>query len=165
MAEVANLDIRYRQCHDIIRMKITLSVRTLKGTHTFVGRLHVHTDPKQFFLDPTTFYGKWGAIPEGTHHELEIIEPPSDVLKKYALHVHASAKSENPFVCYPLPLPTLEKAIEIFRIWCVGAACTMDCGIDLNTVYSQTCQNRETLFFEVMRERYDVTAGQALLSQ
>ncbi len=133
-------------------MKIKLFVFSSRCSRKFVAQVHRHINPRQFFLDPKKFYFKWGKkIPQGTHYELELLEPSIKVLRETPIHVHASSRSKNLFVCYPRPIPTLEKAIEIFTVWCVGTACTWDFKIDINTVHNN-CKGDNRRFLNIMKK-------------
>lgn len=140
-------------------MNLTLFVQFLKKTHKFVARLHTHSSPTEFFLDPMEFYEKWGkGIPAGTHHEIEILEPSPEVLQRVPLHVHKSERSGTFFVCYPLAIPTEQKAEEVFTLWCVGTVGTWERGVDLNTIYDE-CAGDARFFFKIMLDRYTIHAG------
>lgn len=143
-------------------MNLTLFVQHKQNTYKFVARLHILTSPDEFFLDPVKFYQEWGKeIPSGTHHEIEILEPSAEVLRRVPLHIHKSERSGTLFVCYPLAIPTKQKAVEVFTMWCVGTVGTWEHNVDLNTVHTE-CAGDAERFFSIMSERYSVHAGDIL---
>lgn len=139
-------------------MKTIFNVISPNGTNRFVANLHQHTSPDQFFLHPEDFYRKWGnSVPEGTHYEIEILEPSTEVLRRKTVHVHDVARSSNLFICYPLHIPTLEKAVQVFKTWCLGTVLTWEYDIDLNTLRDGECKGDDALFIEILRERHGIT--------
>lgn len=137
-------------------MEINLTIQAPCGRHKFSAVVHRLGSPDQFFLDPLLFYKKWGKqIPEGRHHEIEIKQPNPEELRQHKLHVHISERSGQPFVCYPLAIPTPERAQELFQVWCVGTVGMIDCGIDLNIVYKE-CGDDAKKYLKLMDEKYRV---------
>lgn len=144
-------------------MKLNLFVFSSRSNRKFLAKVHVHTSSKQFFLDPKGFYFKYGKeIPHGHHYELELLEPSTKMLRQTPIHVHASKRSPNLFVCYPRPIPTLEKAIEIFTVWCVGTVATWDFKVDLNTVHAK-CKGNNRRFLKTMKRKYEIQYGVEIL--
>ncbi|KKU78309.1 MAG: hypothetical protein UY03_C0001G0047 [Parcubacteria group bacterium GW2011_GWA2_47_64] len=140
-------------------MKLIVTATTPSASHRFAALLHAHSSSRTFFLDPNTFYKKWGKKVPRRHHEIEILEPSIEILLAQKLHVHKSDKSSNLFVCYPLAIRTPETAMELFRVWCAGVVLTWECRVDLNTIYSQECKDDEEKFFRVLMRRYKITVG------
>ena len=138
-------------------MKIHISVRSRTGVHHFGAIAYAHASPEQFHMDPVDFYKKWGgSIPPIPHFELEIVEPERAVLEKQVLHTHKSRFGDMLFVCYPLHIPTMERAWEVFQTWCIGTVGTIVENVDLNTIYSQECENDKEKFLKVMHERFGI---------
>jgi hypothetical protein len=139
-------------------IKIVVLIKTPKeACLEFAAIVHESDSVSGFYLDPVEFYQKWGGeIPHGNHLELEIIGPGEAFFRDRKLHVHASARSSNPFVCYPRQIETLERALMVFRIWCVGTVGFIEAGIDLNVSYSQECNGDDSYFFQYMREKYGI---------
>lgn len=140
-------------------MKFIVTVTISSTSYRFVALLHAHSSSRTFFLDPRTFYKKWGKKVPRKHHELELLEPSTEVLLRQKLHVHKSEKSSNLFLCYPLAIQTPDEAKELFRVWCAGTVLVWEYGVDLNTVYSQKCKDDKKKFFRVLKRRYKITAG------
>lgn len=98
------------------------------------------------------------------HHELEILNPVTRALRRKPLHVHKSEKRRHLFVCYPFAIPTVEKAVEIFRVWCAGVVLTWDHSVDLNTVHEGECKCDNTEFFCVLERRFGIRIGEPVLN-
>lgn len=127
----------------------------------FVVRLHKSTTPEGLLLDPVSFYKDYGAIPEGENHELEIVEPSDEFLKGHPLHVHHSFKDNLPMVCYPKPIPTISRAFEVLEMWCLGSACTIVHGVDLNTIYEKEIEHDESRFRPHLAVKYSTVVVQS----
>ena len=137
-------------------------LQTRQKPYRFVARIHAHSSSRQFYLDPKEFYKKWGKKVPRKHHELEILEPSTEVLRKQPLHVHRSKKSANLFVCYPLEIRTVESAIKIFRVWCGGTVLAWKRRIDLNTICA-TCHGDNEKVFDALRRGHQIAVGGAVV--
>lgn len=137
-------------------MKISIVTTSKQGERTFTAKIHKATSPKDFQLDAETFYQQsGGVIPEGVHHELEIIWPDRSFFNAHKLHIHRCGNGQL-FVCYPRQIPTPQGAKDIFEIWCVGTMCTIVEKVDLNTLFSQECEDDPNKFFAVASERHGI---------
>ncbi len=139
-------------------MQVRVIVTGATKKHGFSANIHAHTSPGTFFLDPEDFYRKWGGEVPEQHHEIEITEPSNEELRRVALHVHASKKSERLFVCYPLAIPEFPRALDIFKVWCGGTVLTWEKGIDLNTIDTE-CGGDKERCLAVLAERYNIQVG------
>ena len=138
-------------------MNTTMTILGRQRVYTFSAVIHSHTSPDEFFLDPTDFYLKWGkVIPEGLHHEIEIVEPNRTVLLAKLIHIHQSTKSSGLFICYPPHIPTLKRALEVLKIWCLGTVLTWEAGVDLNTLRDSECGGDDELFYRTLSDRYGI---------
>jgi len=136
-------------------MQIRMTIRNGRAEADFAAIVHRSTGSAELQLDPDSFYRKFASkAPEGIHYELEISYPSDGFLDIHKLHTHRSVKTGKLFVCYPLEIPTLERATRIFEIWCLGVALTIARGIDLNTVMNEF-GNDEGQVIKAMRDRYD----------
>jgi hypothetical protein len=76
------------------------------------------------------FYDKYGTgVPEGTHYEMEVLEPP-DKIPGVTIHIHIHPVTKQHFLCWTGRLPTEDAAKEIFLIWAVGTAYSIVYGKD-----------------------------------
>ncbi len=139
-------------------MKMITSIQSPVGVSSFTATLYHSAKPEDLMLEAVGFYQILGKkIPAGDHYEIEIIKPDDNFFMEHKLHVHASPKIGGNFVCYPRQIPTIDRAKEVFNMWCLGAVLTVTRGIDLNTVYSGECKGNEELFLSVMREKYGIS--------
>jgi hypothetical protein len=146
-----------------MKLSVTVTaVGTPQKSHQFVGRLHTHTSPETFFLDPEEFYKKWGKKVPKKHHELEILLPSVKDLKRVPLHVHESKKAPNLFVCYPFAIPTEEGAVEVFRVWCGGVVLTWEHKMDLNTI-DTVCKGNRKQILQMLKTGYGIAVEGAII--
>ena len=144
-------------------MNATIAVQGREKRYSFSAVIHQHQSPEAFFLDPNDFYLRWGkAIPQGLHHEIEITEPSGDVLRAKVIHVHASAKCAGLLICYPLHIPTLQKALAVLKTWALGTVLKWETGIDLNTVRDGECGGDDDLFEQVLLNRHSIKFGELI---
>ena len=100
------------------------------------------------------FYNEYGILPGAMHHEIEILgikfmEFDNPVL----FHFHDSIEGKRPFVCYPLPMPTIENVMEVLKIWCLGTALSMKWGFDFQHIFKGDAKE----FFEILEMEYGLT--------
>ena len=104
-------------------------VRTPKRSYTFTVEVHETADRDSRLL-PESFYstGDPPTIPEGRHHEMELIEAPAygRVNPEVAIHVYTLPGTEKHFVCWTMPLATVEAARELFDWWCLGTVYSLE---------------------------------------
>ena len=119
--------------------------------------IHRFSQPDDFHLCPDEFYHKFGGVvPEGAHHEIEILAPGLGLLDLTKHHILRSRHQANRlFVCYPLPMASVEDAVGIFRTWCLGTVVTLVKGVDLNTILGE-CDNNHARMEAVIKERYGI---------
>jgi len=130
-----------------------LEVLTPKRTYAFSVVLHLHNQVSQYFLDPVSHYEREAlVIPEPPHYELQILTPQVDMLRKFSLFAARSQRDPS-IICVnnKYPLPTQEKALELFRAWSLGSALQMDGGLDLHTTLYQICKGEHARFVRYMR--------------
>lgn len=92
-------------------------------------------------------------IPEGDHHEIEILEPAlwkHEHAKK--IHTHPIGTRRH-FVCYTSALPTIKDVEAILRVWCVGTVYTMITGLDFGAEYARG----QDSFHDRMRDEHGIT--------
>lgn len=141
-------------------MRISVAVASPTSEHCFKARVCFSCKQDGLYLSPTEFYGRYGTVPVGENYELQIEKPEGEGLK--GLHVHLSEKTGKPFVCYPLPIPNLERAQELFCIWCLGAVMALK-RVDLNIVFSQEFGD-EAKFRRVVQESYGIHIARSILA-
>lgn len=106
-------------------------VITPRGQRSFQAVVH-EVDPDTLMIE-RDFYEKYGQIPTGEHHEIELVSPavwnlPQEIRDK--IHFKTSSLNGKRFVCYPRPITTTIELNRIFGIWCLGTAWTLDTGRD-----------------------------------
>ena len=139
-------------------MQVRVIVTRAAKKYGFSADIHAHSSSGTFFLDPEDFYRKWGKKVPEQHHEIEITEPSTEELRRVALHVHKSEKSERLFVCYPLEISEFARALDIFKVWCGGTVLTWERGIDLNAIDTE-CGGDKERCLAVLAERYNIQVG------
>jgi len=144
-------------------MNTLITVQGREKRYGFSAVIHKHTSPATFLLDPENFYQKWGkSVPEGLHHEIEIIRPSPEALRVKVIHVHESPKCTGLLICYPLHIPTIAKATSVFRTWALGTVLTWETDIDLNTLRDGECKGDDSLFESILKERHGISLGELL---
>ncbi len=135
-------------------MNIKISVSTGEPRpDVFIATIHRATSPAELQMDPKEFYEKFcGSIPQGAHHELELLTDLSTHPYQALIHTHWSARAGKRFVCWTGQLQTETQAISMFRIWCVGTAYTLKHGKDFGEEYVA----HQTDFFEHMRQTFGI---------
>ncbi len=133
-----------------------INVVSGRERHCFTAIVHTSNSTAQLHLDPEDFYKRFGEVPQGMHHELELVEPNATLLSQQRLHIHPSRNGERPFICYPKQVPTIQSALEIFGVWCLGTVLVIVKHIDLNTVLTNDCGNDLSRFPGVVQERYGI---------
>lgn len=119
------------------------------GVFDFVIIAH-RTDSKEGRLIEPAFYEKNcepGQMPEGVHHELEVVEPRLWEHQDVRTHLHPVPGSDKHFVCWTGSLPTLEVVDTLLNVWCLGTAYTVATGQDFGSLYTGS----PAVFFDVMR--------------
>lgn len=112
-----------------------------------------HAKKLEALLIEPEFYTRFGkGIPSGDHFELELIDTSWRPPENNQIHIHSSKLNGRDFVCYPLPIPTLESATEVFRLWCVGTAYTLDHGKSFNSLF----KGDVAAFLKHMEEEYGI---------
>lgn len=119
-------------------MQTTITIRGNAKDYSFTALIHEVASPEGLRLGPD-FYRTFGKIPEGLHHEVELVDPGLDFCKQYGLHMHRDTEGK-PFMCFPYSLPTPEKTLFIYKVWCVGAVLRVETGIQMNTEITEKCR-------------------------
>jgi hypothetical protein len=101
--------------------KVRCVVFTPTAQHTYVGTLHCNQGPDGLLME-RRFYEAADGVPQGPHHEIELIIMPSVWHDNAHLHVHTRADTQKAFVCYTGTLATRAEAIELFTWWCAGTS-------------------------------------------
>ena len=145
-----------------MRILVTVqpSAATRSDPYGFSALIRQSMNPAGLFLSPEGFYGKFGRVPDGLNFELELVGTCG--IDPKILHTHVSEKNGRPFMCYPHPIPSLERALELFEIWCLGAVMTLNHGVDMNTVFTQECGGDEAKFREMVARRYGLSVARSL---
>lgn len=117
------------------------------GETTFVIHAHLSKAVGERLIE-AAFYEKHGSgVPEGEHHELEVMSPAVwDHPHSAHVHYHRTPSGRN-FVCWAGALPTMKKVQWVAMLWCVGTVYTMATGKDFNPEYG----SEPKTFFERMR--------------
>jgi hypothetical protein len=138
-------------------MNVHVSVLFGRKPHHFVGWFHKAESSEQLHLDPQDVYLYYGkSIPSGTHFEIELTSPIYTLAEQRMFHIHKSRINENPFICYPIHIPTLTRALKIFGIWCLKSVCIIETKSNPNTILDIECNGDEDIFEKVMQDRYHI---------
>ena len=125
----------------------------IKGEEIKFSFVLFEVDAQHLLLGPD-FYRDFGYIPKGMHHEIEILTPVWLDENRDRIHFFTSTRNGRRFICYPRPIETLDKAMEILSVWCVGTAFTLKTGIDFQNIESLKVGRIE--FFQEMDEKHQV---------
>lgn len=141
--------------------KITTFVRLDNKKYlSFHCRIHTVSAPEGLLIE-SEFYTEHGELPQGTHHELEILGPELwNHDHSGLIHFHRSSINGKYFVCYPRQIPSLTAMSEILNLWSVGTAFTMIHGTDFQRIYT----GDQGQFFRLMKNEYHLTLTNAIFS-
>jgi hypothetical protein len=99
------------------------------------------------------FYNNYGKLPGAMHHEIEILDMN---FKKFSnpviFHYHNSIVENKPFVCYPLPIPTLDDVARVLKIWCLGTTLSMIWGFDFQHIF----KGDDEEFYKILEIEYGI---------
>ena len=121
-----------------------------KITFRFVVYRIKHGD---FFLGKE-FYEQWGQLPESNHNEVEIIDIDFSKSDNPVIFHYHRGNNNKLFVCYPLPMPTIEDVRKMLKIWCLGTALSMRYGFDFQKIYKA---GQAEQFFDTLKREYGLT--------
>ena len=133
-------------------MEIKISVSSPQGEFVFSGDICRSEDADGRFLGEE-FYKKTGGILQGVHHEIKLVSIPESPVP---LHIESGKVLGEKFVCYPPQLPSVESAIEIFKVWCVGSTYSILHKKDFGPEYDKVKNNEK--FLTQMAEEYGFSA-------
>lgn len=106
--------------------KFETVVRGKNIIHTFRCDVHRTESPADRLME-VSFYEKASqpGVPQGVHYEMEIMEPTST---PYGLpvHIHVNPASKRRFLCWTGSLPTEDSAWNLFQVWSIGTAYTLE---------------------------------------
>ena len=119
-------------------MRAFITVRLKEKEYPFVFIIHQTKDGNERLIDDTFYQTQTlqQKVPEGIHHEMEIISPLDLVQDKHAekLDLHVSTKNQRLFVKWCGPL-RLKKLVEVIAAtWCQATVYTMDTGMSLKSL-------------------------------
>jgi hypothetical protein len=104
-------------------------VRTPTKSYKFAVEVHESFNPDSRLL-PESFYktGDPPTIPEGRHHEMLLTAAPAygRINPDVAIHVYTLPGTNQHFVCWTMPVLTLEAAREFFEWWCLGTVYSIE---------------------------------------
>jgi len=133
-------------------MKFDITVQTPRGNYNFSGEAQLTKNAQSRFIE-REFYEKncpKGTIPQGDHHEIELLKP---IIKRPAttrLHIHVHPRTKKEYVCWTGSLPTIKAAQSLFRMWCVGTAYALTHDADFAPLYKGDVE----AFLTLMEETY-----------
>lgn len=123
--------------------------------------VHATTSPDARMIEPA-FYKRWvpQAIPQGPHHELELLLEESSDLAAITLrhqsppklHIHKHPETGKSYVCWTGSLPTVDLAQELFKMWSVGTAYSLVSGKDFSELFTSNIPN----FIDLMGIKYGI---------
>jgi len=119
-------------------IRFTCEVETPDGVVRFVldswrsSSEDDRTIEPEFYVD----YCADGQIPQGPHHEVEILEPAKIGGHEHeeVIHYHIN-RGGGQFVCWTGSLPSLSAVSTMLRVWCAGTAFTMATGKDFTVEF------------------------------
>ena len=123
-------------------MKKLIIVKTKDGKeYDFETFLHKASTPEEQQIE-AEFYEKYSpqkSVPEGIHYEIEVLLLPASLtfIQFARLHVYKSKKNGKEFLCVTIPIPTLEKALEVLTCWCAGTVYTIETGKDFGLLFKE----------------------------
>lgn len=126
------------------------------GPMVFVIIAHRTESSENRLIEPDFYRNNCqpGQVPEGVHHELELLEPhlweDSDISvrpREGHIHIHRLPDTSRYFVCWTGSLPTLENVEALLNVWCLGTAYTVSIGEDFTLLYRGSASE----FFETMK--------------
>ena len=146
-------------------MNIKIRVITKNGTpFQFASALHVQSEPALFHLDPAEFYGQWiNTFREGFHIELEITEPDEEFFRSHPSRTSRSRRNGQPFIVYPLRIPSPDRAEQILAAWCVAIVFKIETGQDYEAVFTGEYIDR-TEFLRMMADKYGIRVSYRIIS-
>ena len=137
--------------------KLFVTVSSRRVTFRFEAILHSYQNEGDFRLSLGDFYQRWGKeIPKGDHFEIEIVEGINTFVERYTLNVVREEKTLKPFVRYPFHIPSPEKALEIFKVWCVVAVGIITESAEIHSIFSNEPAQYRGKFFEITERVFDI---------
>jgi hypothetical protein len=111
--------------------RFTLNVETPHGTLTFACLCHRTENPSERLIEQD-FYetDTHSGVPQGTHHEMELLPGPWKRPGLPRTHYHANQTNGKEFLCWTGHLPKIELAMVVFERWCLGTTYTNETGKD-----------------------------------
>jgi len=134
-------------------MEIRITVATPNKKIEFHCVAHQSTRKEDLLIEPE-FYARFATtgVPKGDHFELELTETPWLPQGLNSIHIHLSTYSNRNFVCWPNEMPTIEMAVEVFRVWCVGTTYTLIHGKDFVSLFDGDLSK----FLRTMEQTYKI---------
>jgi len=127
------------------KRNMTVTVTDKAGSKTTFD-LCVHQTERDAdrHLELSWYKENGGALPVGTHHEVEVIslQPDCDRRAKH-LNFHQSVKDGTDFMCYPNSLPTREETDFLITLWAMGTVHAILTGKSLISVLRDYSFNNE----------------------
>ncbi len=118
------------------------TVQTFVGSYDFATIVHCAETPGEQRISPE-FYEKADGVHESVHHELELVVWPCIPLNA---QVHIHTEPTGKYLCYTPQVKTVEEAEDLFKVWCVGTAYTLEEHKD----FASVAENHPDDFLEFM---------------
>ena len=139
-------------------MKLICTIACKGAQFAIVCVAHKTQSAKSRMIGPQ-FYKRWcgpGTIPQGEHHELQLMKSEIVNWDVCAVHRHHNKKTRKFFICWTGPLPTLHEAKIIFQMWCVGNVyCYLYAATDFPSMLNPSDLESS---FRAMANHYDISA-------
>lgn len=100
------------------------------------------------------FYNKYGKLPGAMHHEIKILDIDFEKLNNPAVfHYRNSIMDNEPFICYPLPIPTINDVLRVLKIWCLGTTLSIIWDFDFQHIF----KGDDEEFYKILEIEYGIT--------
>ncbi len=101
---------------------VFVAKNAMNRREAFSCELHESHSPAEHRIE-AAFYQKHRSegVPEGTHFELEILEPADLTAIEYvSAHIHTNPDTQRHFICWTGQIATAEQAMQVFLNWAAG---------------------------------------------
>jgi hypothetical protein len=123
------------------------------GDCSYEFRVNIHRAeyPSLQMIEPAFYTEFAGKIHPGTQHEMELVKSPvwRRVNPDVPIHIHQNPESKLYFICFSGNIPTIEAALNVLRLWCVGTVYA----ITHNADFGAAAKELGTEFVDVMQRR------------
>ena len=124
--------------------------------YSFKVRIHQSKSKNRRLLEPEFYLKNGGVIHKGVHHEIELLESPIwgrlETDLDLPIHIHQNPLTKKFFVCFNGKLSTVQEAIAILHVWCLGTVYSLIYKEDFGVLASM----HQSKFLATMRDEYGI---------